>query len=108
PAYGDYLDWIQDRELDLPGEAAVWRGHVSDSELERAYRDATVYVSMSEDEGFCLPILEAMAHGNLVFAYDLPAVRELMDGTGNIFSAKKFPELARQIQDLLRSPPARE
>lgn len=108
PAYRDYLEWVQDRELDLPKEAIVWRGHVSDSELERAYREATVYVSMSEDEGFCIPILEAMTQGLLVVAYDLPAVRELMDGTGTIFSVKKFPELARQIQDLLKSPAARE
>lgn len=108
PAYRDYLEWVQDRELGLPREAIVWRGHVSDSELERAYREATVYVSMSEDEGFCIPILEAMTQGLLVFAYDLPAVRELMDGTGTIFPVKKFPDLARQIQDLLRSPAARE
>lgn len=108
PAYRDYLEWIQERELDLPKESVVWLGHISDSELERAYREATVYVSMSEDEGFCIPILEAMTHSLLVFAYDVPAVRELMDGTGNIFSAKKFSELARQIQGLLRSPTARD
>lgn len=107
-AYRDYLEWIQERELDLPKEMVVWLGHISDSELERAYREATVYVSMSEDEGFCIPILEAMTYGLLVFAYDLPAVREVMDGTGNIFSAKKFPELARQIQGLLRSATARD
>jgi glycosyltransferase involved in cell wall biosynthesis len=108
PAYRDYLDWVQDRELGLPSETVIWRGHLSDDELERAYQEATVYVSMSEDEGFCLPVLEAMSHGNLVFAYDVPAVRELMDGTGSIFSTKKFPELARQIHGLLRSPSARE
>jgi glycosyltransferase involved in cell wall biosynthesis len=107
-AYRDYLEWIQECELELPKEAVVWLGHVSDCELERAYREATVYVSMSEDEGFCIPILEAMTHDLLVYAYDLPAVRELMDGTGTLFSAKKFPELARQIQGLLRSPTARE
>jgi len=105
-AYGDYLNWVQRRQLNLPEGAVSWLGDVSESELVRAYGEATVYVSMSEDEGFCLPILEAMMHNNLVFAYDLPAIRELMSDSGVIFPDKCYPELARRIRDLLGSPAA--
>jgi len=72
PAYSDYLNWVQTRQLNLPGEAVPWLGSVSEEELARAYQEATVYLSMSEHEGFCLPILEAMMHNVPVFAYDLP------------------------------------
>lgn len=106
PAYRDYLDWVQTRQLNLPEDAVTWLGSVSENELARAYREATVYVSMSEDEGFCLPILEAMMQDNLVFAYDLPAIRELMGDSGVIFSDKSCPDLARRIHDVLGSPEA--
>jgi glycosyltransferase involved in cell wall biosynthesis len=106
PAYRDYLDWVQTRQLNLPEAAIIWLGSVPDNELARAYKEATVYVSMSEDEGFCLPILEAMMQDNLVFAYDLPAIRELMGDSGVIFSDKSYSELARRIHDLLGSPAA--
>jgi glycosyltransferase involved in cell wall biosynthesis len=105
PAYGDYLDWVQ-RQLDQPEDAVSWVGNVSESELVRAYDEATVYVSMSEDEGFCLPIFEAMMHRNLVVAYDLPAIRELLGDSGVIFSDKCYPRLAGRIRDLLGSPSA--
>lgn len=106
PAYGDYLDWVQRRQLDLPEDAVTWLGNVPESELARAYREATVYLSMSEDEGFCLPVFEAMMHDNLVFAYDLPTIRELMRDSGVIFPEKDYPDLARRIRDLLESPTA--
>jgi glycosyltransferase involved in cell wall biosynthesis len=107
PAYRDYLDWVQTQHLGLPARAVIWLGNVPENELARAYRESTVYVSMSEDEGFCLPILEAMMQDNLVFAYDLPAIRELMGDSGVIFSDKSYSDIARRIHDLLGSPAAR-
>jgi glycosyltransferase involved in cell wall biosynthesis len=104
PAYSDYLNWVQTRQLNLPEGIVSWLGELSESELVRAYEEATVYVSMSEDEGFCLPILEAMMRDSLVLAYDLPAIRELMGASGVIFSDKSHWDLARRIHELLRSP----
>jgi glycosyltransferase involved in cell wall biosynthesis len=106
PAYSDYLNWVQTRQLDLPADAVDWRGSVSDEELARAYAEATVYVSMSEHEGFCLPILEAMMHDIPVFAYDLPAIRELMGTSGVIFAEKSFSGLAHRLHELTKSPDA--
>jgi glycosyltransferase involved in cell wall biosynthesis len=93
-------------QLDLPADAVDWRGSVSDEELARAYAEATVYVSMSEHEGFCLPILEAMMHDIPVFAYDLPAIRELMGTSGVIFAEKSFSGLAHRLHELTKSPDA--
>lgn len=103
-AYRDYLRWVQIEQLNLPEYAVDWHGSVSDSQLDRLYGAASVYVSMSEHEGFCLPLLEAMMRRVVVFAYDLPAVRETVGMAGVIFSEKSFEHLARQLHLLLASP----
>ena len=107
-AYRDYLRWVQIEQLDLPEDAVDWRGSVSDSELDSLYDEAAVYLSMSEHEGFCLPLLEAMMHRVLVFAYDQPAVRETVGMAGVIFSDKSFESLAKQLHLLLSSPETRD
>ena len=107
-AYRDYLRWVQIEQLNLPEDAVDWRGSVSDSELDSLYNDAAVYVSMSEHEGFCLPLLEAMMRNVLVFAYDQPAVRETVGMAGVIFSDKSFEDLAKQLHLLLSSSETRE
>jgi glycosyltransferase involved in cell wall biosynthesis len=104
PAYRDYLRWVQVEQLNLPEDAVIWRGSISESELAGVYDEATAYVSMSEHEGFCLPLIEAMTQNVLVFAYDLPAVRETVGMAGVIFSDKSFENLARQLHFLLASP----
>jgi glycosyltransferase involved in cell wall biosynthesis len=100
------LHWVQTKQLDLPDDAVNWLDSISDEQLDQAYDAASVYLSMSEDEGFCLPILEAMSRRVLVFAYDQAAVRETLGSTGVLFDEKSFEHLARQLQLLLTEPDA--
>lgn len=104
-AYRDHLRDVQ-RGLLLPDEAVTWRCDVTPAELAQLYDSAAAYVSMSEDEGFCMPVFEAMCHNVPVFAYDLPAVRETLGGSGIIFSEKNFDRLAHRLRDALSSPQA--
>ena len=48
----------------------LFTGAVRDWELAAYYRSASVYISLSEHEGFCVPLLEAMAADVPVLAYD--------------------------------------
>jgi glycosyltransferase involved in cell wall biosynthesis len=100
-AYSDYLNWVQEKQFKLPHNKVHWLGSVNDEELHQHYTSATVYVSMSEDEGFCLPILEAMLHNLPVFTYALPAIQEVMQDTGFIFGEKDFNHLAKNLFSLL-------
>src|SRR3712207_9562049 len=47
--------------LSLHDALPIFTGAVPDAELATYYRMASVYISMSEHEGFCVPLLEAMA-----------------------------------------------
>lgn len=100
-AYRDYLRWVQEDEIALPVETVKWLGSVNDERLAELYRNASVYINMSEHEGFCIPIFEAMLAGLPVFTYGLPAVREVLGGAGVYFVEKNYPHLARSIKSIL-------
>ena len=100
-AYWDYLTWIETSQLKIPFGKVHWVGSVSDAELAERYATASAYVSMSEDEGFCLPILEAMLAGLPVFTYGLPAIREVMEDSGLYFLEKDYKYLAGVLHALL-------
>ena len=56
-------------EYRLLNERFVFTGPVPDEELAVYYRHAAVYISLSEHEGFCAPLLEAMAADVPILAY---------------------------------------
>ena len=100
-AYRSYLDWVVDHRLGAEGRRIQWLGNVSDEQLNNIYAEADVYVSMSEDEGFCLPLVEAMVTGVPVFAYGVEAVREVLGQAGFVFHEKDFKSIAVLIRNLL-------
>jgi glycosyltransferase involved in cell wall biosynthesis len=89
------------RRLGLEGKV-VFTGKVSDEELKTLYKNSHYYVSMSEHEGFCVPILEAFHFGLPVLAYAAAAVPETMGGAGVLFDRKDYPLLAEFIGRLDR------
>ena len=75
-------------------------GPVPDEDLGAFYRWADVYVSLSEHEGFCVPLVEAMAADVPVLAYNAGAVGETLGGAGVLFEPKDL-ELAAEMLGLL-------
>jgi glycosyltransferase involved in cell wall biosynthesis len=69
---GDAGQWA--REL----EGVTLTGRVPDDHLAAIYSGAHALVFPSEDEGFGLPAVEALACGTPVVACDIPALREAM------------------------------
>lgn len=80
-------DLVSALQLD---DAVEFAGSVSDAELTAHYLAADVYVSVSEHEGFCVPVLEAMHNGLPVVAYGATAVGETL-GTGGVCLRAKDP-----------------
>jgi glycosyltransferase involved in cell wall biosynthesis len=84
--------------------AVEFAGSVSDAELDAAYRGADVFVCLSDHEGFCVPLVEAMAHGLPVVAYAAGAVAETVGDAGIILAEKGPVHVATAIDRVLRDP----
>jgi glycosyltransferase involved in cell wall biosynthesis len=87
-------------EYGMPRDRFLFTGPVPDADLAAYYRTADVYVSLSEHEGFCVPLVEAMAADVPVLAYASTAVPETLGGSGMMFSPKDL-EYAAELLGLL-------
>ena len=76
-------------------------GQVSDEELVACYRAASVFVCLSEHEGFCLPLVEAMRHRVPIVAYAAAAVPETLAGAGVLLDDKDPVLVAATVDELL-------
>ena len=75
----------------------LFTGSISDEELAVYYRHAAVYISMSEHEGFCVPLVEAMAADVPVLAYAAAAVPDTLGGAGVQFAPKDLEYAAELL-----------
>ena len=82
-------------------------GPASDAELAAYYRHAHAYVSLSEHEGFCMPLVEAMAMDVPVLAYGAAAVPETLGGAGVTFAPKDLEVAAELLGGLIYDEPFR-
>lgn len=79
----------------------VFAGSVSNDELCTWYRVADALLCLSEHEGFCVPLVEAMVFDKPVFAYAAAAVPETVGRAGVILSDKDPEKTARIIHATL-------
>jgi alpha-1,3-rhamnosyl/mannosyltransferase len=101
--------------LVLVGEPGPWAhelpdvtltGEVSDDELAALYTGAHALIFPSDDEGFGLPLVEALACGTPVAACDVPAVREVLDGRVPLSEISDLEGLVRAAEAARRPAPA--
>jgi L-malate glycosyltransferase len=86
------------------GEAVTFRGHVSDDELASAFARADVLVVPSVHEGFCVPLVEAMAVGLPVVASEDGVSSDVLGGAGIMVDTHDPELLAGAIAGLLGDP----
>ena len=97
------LQWLVG---DLGLRDVYFTGHIRFAELVAYYNLADVYLSMSEHEGFGVPLLEAFHLGLPVVAYAAGAVEETMNGGGILIREKDLFRTAGLL-DVLRQDPQR-
>lgn len=96
-----YAAALRDLARALRLRDVVFCGRVDEDELRSAYALADVLVSLSEHEGYGVPLVEAMLAGVPVVAYDAGAVAETMDGAGILLRDKRPEVVAGVIERLL-------
>ncbi|HEX6464213.1 MAG TPA: glycosyltransferase family 4 protein [Vicinamibacterales bacterium] len=83
-------------EYEMLPDRFWFTGPVPDVDVAAFYRWADAYVSLSEHEGFCVPLVEAMAADVPIVAYGAGAVPETLGGAGVMFSPKDL-EVAAEL-----------
>lgn len=98
PAYASTLSSFATR-LNLP---RVWfTGPISDRELAELYRRADVFVTATAHEGFCVPILEAMAASVPVVATATGAIPETVGGAAVLLDDARPAVIAEALAMVL-------
>jgi glycosyltransferase involved in cell wall biosynthesis len=104
PGWGDmrkHIDQIL-AEKDYPLDSVHFIGYVTDDELIALYRDATLFISTSLNEGLGLPQLEAMACGCPVIAAHNSAMIEVVQGAGITVKGWDTGDWQKAISDITR------
>jgi glycosyltransferase involved in cell wall biosynthesis len=87
----------------------ILTGLITDHQLAAYYRTASLLWSMSEHEGFCVPLVEAMWFDVPVLAYKSTAMPEVLGEAGLLFTRKDdLVQVAALAKLLIRDENLRE
>ncbi|SHM16788.1 glycosyltransferase [Ruminococcus flavefaciens] len=90
------------------GDDVIFPGHIKFSEILAYYRLADAFVCMSEHEGFCVPLVEAMFFDVPVIAYDTSAISDTLGGSGVLLDNNDPVFAAAVIDRVLKDEKLRE
>ena len=98
-SFATYADALMSyvEELGL-GDAVAVHETSDDADLATHYAEADVFCCVSDHEGFCVPVVEAMSHGVPVVAYGSSAVRGTVDDGGLVLDFKSPDLMAAAVQ----------
>lgn len=83
------------------GRRLFWLEGISDEYLEKVYAASACLIAASEDEGYGLPIIEAIRHAIPVLARDIPVFREVGGRQAHYFPAEAGDGLTQGIVSML-------
>lgn len=81
---------------------------VTSEQLASYYRDSDALVSLSEHEGFCVPLLEAMHHSLPIVAFNSSAISETLGSAGILINSNDPVTVAVAMDRILTDTPLRK
>ena len=97
--YPDLVSYIDE----IGVSDVIFPGHITFAEILAIYKTAHVFLCMSEHEGFCVPLLEAMTFDVPVIAYNACAVPETIGGAGVVVDSKDPVFLSKVIDEVVNN-----
>ena len=83
-------------------DAVSFVGEVTDHQLKAYYSVADVFLTTSDHEGFCVPLVEAMAMKVPIAAYASSAIPETVGAAGIVWEERNPYLLAESINSIVR------
>lgn len=102
--YRKLVQYVKELELD----DVIFTGHISFDSILAYYEVADVFLCMSEHEGFCVPLVEAMLFDTPVVAYSSSAVPSTLGGSGFLLEDKDPVVAAKVIDRVIRDEGLRQ
>jgi glycosyltransferase involved in cell wall biosynthesis len=103
-ALDDYEQIIQKiKEKDL-GKRVLLPGFLPDEEVKSLYQNAFAYVFPSANEGFGIPVIEAMSNGIPVIVSNQEALMEIAGGAALVHSIGDVASLTEKMDTLIKNP----
>lgn len=96
--YKSLLELIDKEKI----ENVIITGHISFEEELAYYKLADVFVCMSEHEGFCIPLIEAMYFNIPIVAYNSTAVPYTLGDAGVLVDTKESTIVSAMIDKILK------
>ena len=90
----------------VESKAIRFLGYTSNEELSWLYAKADLFVFLSLDEGFGMPLLEALSLGTKVLASDIPVFREIVGNAGVLVDPTDIAAVSAAIELALDTAPA--
>lgn len=82
----------------------IFSGRISFNDILAYYNIADIFLCMTEHEGFCVPLIEAMYFDVPIVAFESTAVTETLGGAGVSVNTKDEAEVAAIIDYILSHP----
>ena len=76
-------------------------GAVANKEIRAYYKSADIFAIATHYEGFCIPVIEAMASGLPIIASDIPPIREVVGEAGILVENKSevFSKMLNRLKE---------
>lgn len=84
-------------------DSVIFTGHIKFDEVLAYYKIADIFLCMSEHEGFCVPLVEAMYFDIPVIAYRSTAIPDTLGKSGMLLENKEPKTAAAVIHQLIRN-----
>ena len=101
-----YQAILEELVEELGIEDVVFAGSVPQAELKAYFKLADFFVCMSEHEGFCVPLLEAMYHEVPVMGFASSAIPETLGDGGVLIDNKDLLRSAALLNELMNDQEA--
>lgn len=96
-----YYQYLKGYVKGIEAEDVVFPGHIPFNEILAYYRIADLFLCMSEHEGFCVPLVEAMFFKVPIVAYASTAIPGTLNGSGVLVESKEPADVAAKMHQVV-------